>query len=297
MKRIGYWAFRLIIWLFSLIPFWALYLFSDFLAFLFYHVIRYRKSMILKNLSSCFPEMNDKEIHKICKESYQNLSDILVEALKGFYLSDQEIARRYTFDTNEKLEEYRLQGTSVIGVTAHLTNWEWGAYASGILLKHKIIGVYKKLSQPYINAFMIKSRSKFNVNLAEMKETADMLEDAKNKEPFLLLLIADQRPSNPQKAYWTDFLGRDTAFFYGAEKFAKQYNLPVFFFNITRVKRGFYKVLIEEICPKPLEVGNGGVIETYKTVLQREVLNRPADWLWSHSRWKHAKPAELITPA
>ena len=293
MKLIGYWAFQLLIGLFWLIPFRAIYIFSDFLAFLFFHVFTYRKSMIIKNLKASFPDKSEKEIVQICKESYRNISDILLEAIKGFTLSKKTIGERYQFRVNEELNEYFEKGQSVIGATAHLANWEWGAMASGFLMQHKILGVYKKVSHPQLNALMIRSRGKFDVELSEMKETSDKVKAYTSDRPFLLMLIADQSPSNPYKAYWTNFLNQETPFFYGAEKFAFEYKLPVFFFIIHRVKRGYYYVTIEKLSGDPTNLSKGDIIEKYKEVLEREILDRPSEWLWSHNRWKHKKPADF----
>lgn len=293
MKRLGYYAFLLLINVFRLIPFGLIYLFSDFLALVFYYIVPYRKKMILENLSRTFPDKNEREIKKICREFYRNLSDILLEAIKGFTLTEKQIARRYQFDEDDRLNQYYKSGQSVVATTAHLANWEWGAYATGFTLEHKIIGVYKKMSQPYINQYVIRSRSKFDVMLSEMKETTDIVKNYSHKRPFILTLIADQRPSDPYKAYWTTFLGRDTAFFFGPEKFAREYNLPVFFFNIHRVKRGHYHVAYDWLSEPDEKLEKGVIIERYKNVLEREILHRPSEWLWSHSRWKHPKPADF----
>ena len=45
-----------IIWLLSLLPMRLLYLFSDFLYFLFFYMIGYRKEVVLNNLQLAFPE-------------------------------------------------------------------------------------------------------------------------------------------------------------------------------------------------------------------------------------------------
>lgn len=280
--------------LFKVLPFRLMYLFSDFLSFMMFNVFTYRKSMILKNLKETFPEKSDKEIKAICKDFYRNLCDILLEAIKGLTLKDHQIVERYEFAFDEKLNDYFNKGQSVIATTAHLTNWEWGALASGIVLKHKILGVYKKVSHPYINDLLIRSRSKFNVTLAEMKETADMMSSFDSDRPFMLMLIADQRPSDPYKGYWTNFLNRDTAFFYGPEKFAFEYKFPVLFLSIRRKKRGYYHVDVHWICDDPTKVEKGFIVEKYAKILEKEILERPADWLWSHSRWKHPKPADFI---
>lgn len=294
MQRLGYWLFMIGVGWFYIMPFRLIYIFSDFLALLMFYFIKYRKTMIINNLRASFPEKSEAEIISICKKSYKNLCDVLLEAIKGLTLKEHEIAARYKFDHDEKLQKYFEEGKSVLGTTAHLTNWEWGAYATGIVFDHQIVGVYKKVKQPYINQLLVRSRSKFDVMLAEMKETADIIDKYNSSRPYMLALIADQRPSDPYKAYWTNFLGRDTAFFYGAEKFSTKYNLPVFFFNIKRLKRGYYNVSIEWLCHDSSNINKGDIIVAYKNALENEIRKRPADWLWSHSRWKHPKPADFI---
>jgi KDO2-lipid IV(A) lauroyltransferase len=152
------------------------------------------------------------------------------------------------------------------------------------------LGVYKKLSHPHINKYIEKSRSLYNITLSEMSDTAKLLSTAHNLDPFALVLIADQRPSNPRKAFWTYFLNRETAFFYGAEKFSLDYGYPVLFFRILRVKRGYYRVEIDVLCENPADLKKGELIKRYRDKLESAVRERPAEWLWSHNRWKHKRP-------
>lgn len=270
-----------------------LYFLSDVFSWLFYHVIRYRRKLILENLRNSFPGKPEAEIASICRSFYRNLCDNILEALKGFTLSRKEIENRYRILPNEDLERVFSEGKSALGLTGHLANWEWGTYALGIYIEHKILGVYKKIHHPQINQLLIRSRSKYNIDLCEMKETSETFEKMSSKESILLMLIADQRPTNPDRAYWTTFMNRDTPFFYGPEKFAHEYDLPVFFFCIERVKRGYYEVEIKLLHKNPATLPEGKVIELFRDELEKQILKRNADWLWSHSRWKHRKPAQI----
>ena len=292
MTILGYYTFRITVFLFSLVPFKVLYVLSDILSLLFYHVIKYRKTMIMENLTKSFPELSRKEIDKICKDSYANLSDILLEGIKGLSLNAEDILKRYQVLPNQNLDKFHENGQSVIGLTAHLTNWEWGVASCGLSLKHHVLGVYKKLSHPLINKYIFKTRDRINVTLSEMQETMIILESDHKLDPFMLMLITDQRPTDPLKAHWTKFLNRDTAFFYGAEKIALDYNYPLFYFNIRRVKRGYYEVDVVDVCNDPSGTKKGEITEIYKNLLEAEVKKRPSDWLWSHSRWKHPKPKD-----
>ena len=109
--------------------------------------------------------------------------------------------------------------------------------------------------------------------------------------PCALLVIGDQSPPRPEKQYWTTFLGRDTAFYYGAEIFARRYDYPVFYYTANKVKRGHYEVTFSLITDKPKEEPKFAIVEEYTRRLEADIRRRPELWLWSHRRWKHKKPA------
>ena len=74
-------------YLFSLLPFWLLYLISDGLYYLLYHVVRYRRRVVRKNLVNSFPEKSEAEIVRIEKEFYAFFCDCAVETIKQFSMS------------------------------------------------------------------------------------------------------------------------------------------------------------------------------------------------------------------
>ena len=65
MAYIGYLFFRIIVFIFSIIPFWLLYKIADFLAWVLKTVVGYRKKVVLAQLKLAFPYKSDKEIQKI----------------------------------------------------------------------------------------------------------------------------------------------------------------------------------------------------------------------------------------
>jgi len=205
-------------------------------------------------------------------------------------MPEEEVVKRYHIEENQLINDLHKEGKSIMITTSHMTNWEWGVSACGLYFKHLVFGVYKKLNHVEINKYIEGNRARYNIHLSEMQETAKMLSSDHNLDPFALVLIADQRPANPKKAFWTTFLNRESAFFYGAEKFAREYNYPVFYFNINRVKRGYYNVDIKLLSKNPSELEKGELIRCYKDILESEIKKRPADWLWSHNRWKHQRP-------
>ncbi len=84
---LGYFFFRILIAYLRRTPFFLLYRLADGLYLLLFYVIRYRRRVVTDNLKKAFPQFSKKTISAIAKESYRNLSDIILESIKGLTLS------------------------------------------------------------------------------------------------------------------------------------------------------------------------------------------------------------------
>jgi Kdo2-lipid IVA lauroyltransferase/acyltransferase len=102
--------------------------------------------------------------------------------------------------------------------------------------------------------------------------------------------IADQTPS-PVAAYWTKFLNQDTPVFWGTERIAKKFNYPVVFVSVKKIKRGYYEVFAETIVQYPEKTSEGEISELHTRRLEKDIIEQPEIWLWSHRRWKYKKAA------
>ena len=288
MQKLGYYLFRLLVFLFSLVPFWVLYLYSDILYFFFYHMFGYRKNVVFTNLRNSFPEKSEAEINKIAKGFYKNLSDITFESIKGFSMSKKTLKKRYPVINLELLDDYFQKGQSVIGLAAHYANWEWGVISFGFQFTHKSIGLYKPMSNKYIDNYVKKARAAWGMNLVSIKDTHKTFEK-KHEKPAMFFMVSDQSPSNIKKAKWVQFLNQDTACLHGAEAYAKKYNLPLVFGDIQRIKRGYYQMEMSVFEDHPTETKEGEITEHYMRKLEEIINKKPENWLWSHKRWKHKK--------
>ncbi|HAN17243.1 MAG: hypothetical protein A2X13_00160 [Bacteroidetes bacterium GWC2_33_15] len=288
MQFIIYIVFFISIYFIAIIPFWFLYGFSDFLAFLLYYVFSYRKKTILKNLRNSFPGKSEKEINSIAWKNYRNLSDIVIESIKAFTISSKRIIRRFKIVNPELLDEYYNKNQSIIGVAGHYGNWEWGALAGGLQIKHKGIAVYKPLSNKYIDKFLRRTRAANGATLESIKFTSNAFEKHIH-EVCIFMLVADQSPTNMKEAIWTTFLNQETACLHGPEKYAKRYNYPVVFVDIQRVKRGYYELEFSKLVDEPLKTSEGEITRLYMSRLEKIINAKPENWLWSHRRWKRKR--------
>lgn len=288
MQYILYIIFLISIYFIAIIPFWILYPFSNFLSFLFHRVFKYRKKIVIQNLKKSFPEKSEKEINSIVKKTYRNLTDIVVESIKTFTISTKQVKKRFKIINPEILDEYHKQGQSVIGVTGHYGNWEWGAMAGSLQIKHRAIAIYKPLSNKYIDNFIKRTRAENGTLLKSIHKTSETFENF-NNQTCIFLLVADQSPSSTKKAIWVDFLNQDTACLHGPEKYAKIYNYPVIYLDIHRVKRGYYELTAEKLLDNPAALEKGMVTKIYMNKLEEVIREKPEDWLWSHKRWKRKR--------
>jgi Kdo2-lipid IVA lauroyltransferase/acyltransferase len=278
-------VFIFFVFLIGLLPFPLLYLFSDFGQFFLRRVIGYRRKVILSNLRSCFPTLSDKELEGILGKVYKNLADVLAEGIKGFSMLPRTIKKRHCIINPEIIEPWLAQGRSVIALPAHFNNFEWGSMSPGLFTKHPIIAFYKPLSNKYINRFLQRSRRKFGTTLASIYETALVFE-RNASVPSVYIMAADQSPSTPEKSYWIQFFGRETAFLHGPEKYARMHNYPVVYVDVQRVKRGYYTVEAVILADDPASLPEGEVTQRYAGKLEEVIRKNPGSWLWSHKRWK-----------
>ncbi|MCX6284223.1 MAG: lysophospholipid acyltransferase family protein [Bacteroidetes bacterium] len=279
--------FLFFVFLIGLLPFPLLYLLSDFGQFFLHRVMGYREKVIRTNLKTCFPSLDEKELNTITGDVYKNLADILAEGIKGFTMLPATVRKRHFITNPEIIEPWLAQGRSVIALPAHYNNFEWGSMSPGLFTKHPIIAFYKPLSNKYINRFMKWSRVKFGTTLASIYETFLVFE-RNAQTPSVYIMAADQSPSNAEKSYWVEFLGRETAFLHGPEKYARMYNYPVVYVDVKRVKRGYYAVEATLLADEPATLPEGEVTKRYAKKLEEAILKSPGNWLWSHKRWKLA---------
>ena len=100
--------------LLSRIPFPVLYLLSDFMYFIGYRLVGYRRKLVKKNLRNSFPEKSDEELNRIEKQFYKNLCDYVVETLKLLTLSETELRKRMQFTNLAVVQTFFNQGKSII---------------------------------------------------------------------------------------------------------------------------------------------------------------------------------------
>jgi len=272
--------------LLSRLPLWVLYRISDLLFAISFYVVRYRRKMVWKNMKNSFPEKTNKEISVIAHQFYRNLCDYGVEMLKLVTISEKELLRRVIFKNPEVVQNYLKQGQSMLYLTSHQFNWEWGLVSACLVYPAQMDFVYQEVNNKFFDALSLGIRSRFGGYGIKRDEVAR--ETVKRKAIVKgISIMADQYPGyGHDKKYLTTFLNQETVFFYGSNQLGVLTQWPVIYHQIRRVKRGHYEVTCVEIARPPYEKNSSEIIENYVRAMEKSIRDYPANWLWSHNRWK-----------
>ncbi len=287
MQKFIFYLIYPFIWAISKLPFNLLYAFSNFLFFILYYFVGYRKELVLNNIRRVFPEKKTKELYEIRRKFYRHFVDISLEMLKTFTISKKQISKRYHFKNSSLLDEINKRGKSIILVGGHYANWEW---VVSLQLHTKIIsyGTYTRINNKFFEKKIKATREKFGGQLILQEHTIkNMAYNYQQNNKRIYGLLSDQSPLLMRSSYWTEFLGVRVPIHTGAEKLAKRYDCAYVYMEVNKVKRGYYEIDFELISENSKEVPDYQLTDIFLEKLEKQIRKEPAYYLWSHNRFKH----------
>ncbi|MEO6132122.1 MAG: lysophospholipid acyltransferase family protein [Saprospiraceae bacterium] len=273
----------------SLLPFSILHFISRVLYVILYHVIGYRRAVVMTNIRNSFPEKSDGECAEIAKRFYKHLCDVILESQKLFTIPTRQLEKHIHCVNPEVVNHYANQGKSVIIAVGHCNSWELMLTVSNTLFKQRAVVIYKPLRNKFLDQKMIRARSKAGTRMLSVNEVKTFF-NTLSGELFATVFAIDQSPPVPAKSYWMNFLNQDTAVLFGAELYAKTFNQPVLYSRLLKIKRGYYQVEFVNVIDDPMNTSYGEITEKVTRLLEQDIIAHPESWLWSHRRWKHKRP-------
>ena len=282
MSKIIISLLRCLAWL----PLGVLYGLSSMIYLIIYHLLRYRRGVVRKNLSEAFPEKSDKEIRRIEKEYYHYISQVIVETVKLLHISDKEMKRRVEVRNPELVNESVAAEHSVVLMLGHYGNWEWvqeiSRYIPDNLYKASI---YHPLNNKTWDAVYQKIRSRWQTHIIPQKQAPRKLLDRDN-QPWVCGFIADHRPRKNTGDNVVNFLHHHTSVIYGPEELGRKTNADYYFLEMERMKRGHYRITYHKLEPEEEGLPYPYTRAFWKA-FESAIRKKPAYWMWSHKRWKN----------
>ena len=193
------------------------------------------------------------------------------------------------------MDRYYEEGKSVVLISSHFNNWEYMVTSLSFQVRHHGVGVGKPLDNKSVASYLTKRRIRYGTEVVDHTNVRDVMEYYhKYHVPVAYMMLSDQSPTNPHKSYWTNFLNQDTAFLFGAEHFARKYNMPVVYYQVEKTKRGHYQIHLHEICGCPESMPQYAITQRYVDLLEQAIHKHPEYWLWSHRRWKLTREGRIL---
>lgn len=282
--------------LLSHLPLRVLYVISDVQLYpLVRFVVRYRVKVVRKNMLKAFPDKTEKERRDIERRFYHYFCDLAVEIIKGHSITAEEIKRRVTFKGIDQMSHLYDRHDFVCCYLSHFTNWEWYVglpfalepYGAGMCQ------IYHPLKNKAFDQWFLDNRARFGAVNIPMKQTVrrllalrnEMGQEGSKVRSYMLGCIADQLPKVENVHHRITFLNQDTAVFTGSEVLGRKFDMAFVYCKLSRPRRGYYVMEFIEMN-KPEGESEFPMTDQYMARFERDLLEQPELWLWTHDRWK-----------
>ena len=235
----------------------------------------YRPNLVAANLARAFPDANSDAL---ARTFYGGFAEVCLEVVRARAMTPGELRARVRCEGADALR----QGNTVL-LMAHHANMIWAVLAVASRIQAPMSVVYKPPHAAIVRDLLLAIAARFGVDLVPVREVRRKLVRKQHLRGRVWTLVADQRPG--RDPHYAKLFGQRTAFFLGPERIARALKWPVYYLSCQRAEPGSYDCRVEKIAEPPFGAV-GDVVERYVSRLQADIEHAPADWLWSHDRWR-----------
>ena len=256
--------------------------------------LKYRKTVIIKQLRDSFPNKSEEEVMEICHRYYRHLAEMIVDTLSLAGMNDKKRAENTEFNLPENFYEL-LKGKNAIALSSHYGFWEIALNLFLVTPDHHIIVAYRPLKSPIMDKLYKRLR---NTNAVDVIPSKQLMRhyvanrNGINGKNLIVGLIADQNCPPTKGCCWHKFLNHDSLFFDGGEQLAVKFGMPVVYMELERIEAGRYRHNYTILYDGSEEVKSHEITERYVRCLERTIEAKPEYWMWSHRRWKNRPNSE-----
>ena len=240
------------------------------------------KEIIKDNLLKFDSSLTPEEISKISKEMWGNYGRILSEYPYISNFRKGDLDKYITVENLDKLEEIK-KSQPVVFVSAHFSNFELMAMAiekAGVNLS----AIYRPLNNKMVNSIMEPLRKKYICKNQIKKGINGVRESLKFfKQGVSIAIMIDQRVSEGEKISFFNHPAHTTTI---PAQFVKKFGCKIQPVHIERYDKINFKITFDDqILIRENSDENSISLELNKW-LEKKIRKNPAQWIWSHDRWK-----------
>ncbi len=284
---IEYIAFEIFLLFTRLLGWKGTNIFARFLGDFFYFVVPLRKKVVLKNLRLAFPEKPESEIKRLARKSYRSFAITFLEVFHFPKMSKEEILSKIDVVNGELLKEIAESGKGGILLTGHVSNWELGALAAGVVAGKGVSALTKPQRNPYITKWYDTMRTVTGNKIINVGGGTKNLFNALMRGE-VIGIVGDQRA--PKENERVLIFNQPTPLYFGTASLALKTKVPVLLVFVGRKENGKYELVFSKFDYYDL-LGkeNAGVLfnQRFAKELEKFVRKYPEQWFWMHNIWKY----------
>ena len=241
------------------------------------------KELIHSNIRRAIPDINLENINKITKLMWNNYGRVFAEYMFIKDFRAGKIDSSIEIEGQEILDKIKKINKPVIFISGHFSNFELMAMyieKTGINLS----AIYRPLNNIFLNKIMEKIRKNYicknqiKKGIGGMKKLITL-----KKKNFSTALMIDQRVSEGIRSNFFNQVALTTTI---PAQLVKKFNMPVVPIFIERVNNINFKITINKPINFQNEASTKDITDELNHILEKMVLHKPEQWIWSHNRWK-----------
>ena len=258
-----------------------------FLGVMGYAVLTKRRAIAISNIRRAFPDYDHEQALQTARNCFMNLGTNMIELLMAPYLSEAEVARRFSFEPRDIAVRTLGSGRGVIALTFHFGNWEIMGITSK-LLNQPVVALARPLKKhARLNKFLNGLRESTGLTIIVNENTAkEVMRLLKRKA--IIAILGDQREKR-SRGVFVDLFGQPVPTSKGTAMIGMKTGCPVI--PCYPVRKGFLRYTI--VCGEPIVMEREGNIEELvakntrkiNAFLEDIIRKYPDEWFWVHQRW------------
>ena len=241
------------------------------------------EKIINSNIKKALPDINFKNLKKIKRLMWNNYGRTFAEYMFIKEFRNGKISKNIEIDGQEILEKIKKENSQVIFISGHFSNFELMAMhleKSGISL----CAIYRPLNNIFLNGIMERIRKKY-ICKQQIKKGIVSLRQliALKKNNFSTAIMIDQRVS---EGILSNFFNHEALTTTIPAQLVKKFNIPIVPVYIERIENINFRICISKPVYFDKNATTYKITDELNRILEKMILNKPENWIWSHNRWK-----------
>lgn len=286
----------LLAWFVGLWPEWLVQAFAAVFGRALWHLVRYRRGVVLDNLATAFPERSPAERRRLGRDAFVHILTTLVEVFRIPAYVRRGIEGVVTVEGLEHLEAAKARGKGVLCLSGHIGSWELGV-AGVTSVAHPISLVVKRLG-PAVDAFVTEARTGAGLGVIRADGALRPILGALKRNETVVFVL-DQNATR-KIGVFVDFFGKKACTMSTMAVLAQRTGAAVLPAIPRRVGPGRHVITVLPIVEweeqQTREASIQHMTQRYTRVIEDAIRREPTQWLWTHKRWRTRPRADGRPP-